>query len=201
MAETNRGLWRRIESLIEGLSTVTGFLGAFSLLAAGLVVTEGVVVRKILGASTTWQIEFSVFLLIYACFVGAAYAQMGEHHLNVDLVIVHLPPRAREIVLIITAIVSCIVCFILAFYSWPMWWESWVNNEHSESLWGPPLWIPYLFLPLGMTLLFLQYLVHIARKVRGFRDKAYEDEVVRTELKDIKLPPQEQSHSEGGSHG
>jgi C4-dicarboxylate transporter, DctQ subunit len=159
------------------------------------------VVRKVFGMSTTWQIELSVFLLIYACFVGAAYAQIGEHHLNVDLVIVHLTPRTREIVLIIGAIISCLACLILAYYSWPMWWESWVTNEHSESLWGPPIWIPYLFLPLGMTLLFLQYLVHIARKIRAFRAGDFNEEAVRTELKDIEIPPSEKVTSEGGSHG
>lgn len=188
MTDSNSGVWSKIEWLIEVLSKITGFLGAFALLAAALIVTEGVVIRKVLGWSTTWQIELSVFLLIYACFVGAAYAQINEHHLNVDLVIIHLSPRVREIVLLISAFVSAIVCVILAVYSWPMWWESLIRNEHSESLWGPPLWIPYLFLPLGMTLLFLQYLVHIAKKIRLLKSGAYDEDAVRAELKEIEIP-------------
>lgn len=197
MTESNSGVWSKIEWLIQGLSTITGFLGAFALLAAALVVTEGVVIRKVMGWSTTWQIEFSVFLLIYACFVGAAYAQINEHHLNVDLMIIHLPARAREIVLLICAFISAIVCIILAVYSWPMWWESLVRNEHSESLWGPPLWIPYLFLPLGMTLLFLQYLVHIAKKIRLLRAGAYDKDAVRTELKEIEISSADSKPGEG----
>ncbi len=197
MTESNSGVWSKIERLIEGLSTITGLLGAFALLAAALIVTEGVVIRKVLGCSTTWQIELSVFLLIYACFVGAAYAQINEHHLNVDLMIIHLSPRVREIVLLICAIISAFVCLVLAAYSWPMWWESLVRNEHTESLWGPPLWIPYLFLPLGMTLLFLQYLVHIARKIRLLRSGAYDGEVVRTELKEIEIPSAGTERGEG----
>jgi TRAP-type C4-dicarboxylate transport system permease small subunit len=197
MTKSTSGLWNKIETIIEGLSKITGFLGAFALLAAALIVTEGVVIRKVLGWSTTWQIELSVFLLIYACFVGAAYAQINEHHLNVDLMIIHLPSRAREIVLLITAIISACVCVIMAVYSWPMWWESLIRNEHSESLWGPPLWIPYLFLPLGMTLLFLQYLVHIAKKIRLLRSGAYEKEAVRTELKEIEIPSTDNKSEEG----
>ncbi|MEN8760177.1 MAG: TRAP transporter small permease, partial [Desulfobacterales bacterium] len=149
--------------ITDGLTVITGWVAALCLVAAALIVTEAVIVRKLLGISTIWQIEASVFLLIFTVFVGASFVQKNEHHLNVDLVIIHLSPPTREITLIVVSIISCILTAILAWYAWPMWWETVVQNEHSESLWGPPLWIPFLFLPLGMTLLFLQYIVFIGR--------------------------------------
>jgi TRAP-type C4-dicarboxylate transport system permease small subunit len=76
---------------------------------------------------------------------------------------------------------------ILAWYAWPMWWESVINHEHSESLWGPPLWVPYFFLPLGMTLLFLQYLVYIRDKIVKLRKGDLRKEAERFELKDIEI--------------
>ena len=69
-----------------------------------------------------------------------------------------------------------------------MWWEAVVGNEHSESLWGPPLWIPYLFLPLGMTLLFLQYIVFILDKIAKLKKGEIRKEAERFELKDIDVP-------------
>ena len=71
---------------------------------------------------------------------------------------------------------------LIAWHAWPMWWETVVNNEHSESLWGPPLWIPYLFLPLGMSLLFLQYIVYIGRKIGALKKGAIESDAVPAEL-------------------
>ncbi len=188
MANKRGGVWPLVGRLVERINVLTGFLGALAIMAAALIVTEGVIVRKVLGLSTVWQIEMSVFLLMYACFVGAGYAQRNHHHLNVDLVIIHLSPKGREIVLLITAVVSCLICGLIAYHAWPMWWESLVNNEHTESLWGPPLWIPYLFLPLGMTLLFLQYLVQIVDQIGQIRSGAYRTEAVRTELKGIEIP-------------
>ena len=105
-----------------------------------------------------------------------------------DLVIIHLSPRTREIVLIIVSFVSCIIAAILAWYAWPMWWETVVNNQHSESLWGPPLWIPYIFLPLGMTLLFLQYIVYIRQKITNLKKGQIKEEAERFELRDIEQP-------------
>jgi TRAP-type C4-dicarboxylate transport system permease small subunit len=200
MGDKDQGFWNRLEAVVIVLSKVTGLIGAIFLLAAALVTTEGVLVRKILGWSTTWQIELSVFLLMYACFVGAAYAQMGEHHLNIDLLIIYLPPRIRETLLIITGILSCAICVVIAWYAWPMWWDAVLLNEHSESLWGPPMWIPYLFLPLGLTLLFLQSVVQLRRKITALRAGVYEKETVRTELKDIEIPVVKSERGSGGGH-
>jgi len=174
--------------IINALSYVTGAIAALSIAAAAVIVTEGVIIRKVFGLSAIWQIEASVFLLIYATFVGAAFAQMNEHHLNVDLLIIHLSAKVREVLLIVVSIISCILCALLAWYAWPMWWEAFVRDDHTMSLWGPPLWIPYFFIPLGMSLLFLQYIVHIAGKVQALRKGEVAEEKERFELKDIEVP-------------
>lgn len=166
----NGKAWKMFRKTVEGMSGFAGAIAALCLVAAALVVTEGIIVRKLFGMSATWQIEASVFLLIFATFVGAPLVQQREKHLNVDLVLIHLSPRTREMVLILVSVLSCLICGVLAWYAWPMWWEALTRNDHSESLWGPPLWIPYLFLPLGMTLFFLQYIVHIVKKIGHLRD-------------------------------
>jgi len=179
----------RILGLItEGLTRLTGWIAALSLVAAAFIVTEGVIVRKIFGISTIWQIEASVYLLIFTVFSGSAFVQKNEHHLNVDLVVIHLSPKTREITLIVVSILSCIVAAVLAWYAWPMWWETVVSNEHSESLWGPPLWVPYFFLPLGMTLLFFQYILYIRKKIVALKKGEFDEEAELFELRDIDIP-------------
>ncbi len=173
--------------IIDGLSVASGAIAALCIVAAAFIVTEGVLVRKILGISTIWQIEASVYLLIFSVFVGAPLVQKHEHHLNVDLVLVYLSPRTREKVIIIVSILSCILAGVLGGYAWPMWWEAVVEKAHTESLWGPPLWIPYLFLPLGMSLLFLQYILFIIKKIRALQTDELDKDTTRFELKDIKL--------------
>lgn len=171
----NGKVWKTFERTVEWINGLAGGIAALCIVAAALVVTEGIVVRKLFGMSAIWQIEASVFLLIFATFVGAPLVQRNEKHLNVDLVLIHLPPRTRALVLIAVSVLSCLVCGILAWYAWPMWWEALTRNDHSESLWGPPLWIPYLFLPLGMTLFLLQYIINIKKKVDQFKDLSEEE--------------------------
>ena len=159
-----------IQSAVEGLSAVTGKIASLCIFAAALIITEGVISRKIFNLSGIWEIELSVFLLIFSCFMGAPFVQKGENHLNVDLVLIHFSPKTQKIILVVVAMFSCILCALFAWYAWPMWWKVVIKNHHSESFWGPPLWIPYLFLPLGMTLMFLQYIVTIVRKINALKN-------------------------------
>jgi len=180
-------VWGKVQWVIEGSSSITGGIAALCIVAAALVVTEGIITRKVLGVSAIWQIEASVFLLILATFVGAAFVQKSEHHLNVDLVLIHLSPKTRELTLIVVSIIACILSGIIAWFAWPMWWEALIRNDHSYSLWGPPLWIPYFFIPFGMSLLFFQYIVHIIKKITSLRKGEIIEEATRFELKDIEI--------------
>jgi TRAP-type C4-dicarboxylate transport system permease small subunit len=179
---------RTLVWIIDGLTRSTGWIAALSLVAAALIITEAVIARKVFGVSTIWQIQGSVYLLMFSVFAGAPFVQKNDAHLNVDLVIVHFSPKTREIILIIVSIATCLLALLVAWYAWPMWWESVVKNTHSESLWGPPLWIPYFFLPLGMSLLFLQYIVYIWRKIQALKKGEIDPAVLPAELADMEKP-------------
>lgn len=148
---------------IDKLDRVAYFACALALLLSAFVLTYEVIVRYILRIPTIWEIEFSVFLTIMATFVGAAYGLKDGAHVNIDLVIRLLPTGVKRRLSIVTSILSLIFCVLIAWKGWEMWWEAFSKGWKSESLWSPPLSIPYFFLPLGMTLLALQYIVEIIR--------------------------------------
>jgi hypothetical protein len=41
---------------------------------------------------------------------------------------------------------------------------AWVDGYVSSSSWAPPLWIPYLTMSLGMSLLTVQILMQVVRR-------------------------------------
>lgn len=180
-------VWKKLQWAIEGLSFLTGAVAALCIVAAALVVTEGIITRKVFSLSAIWQIEASVFLLIFATFVGAPLVQKHENHLNVDLVLVHLSPKTRELTLIVVSIIACIVAGVIAWFAWPMWWEAVIRNDRSYSLWSPPLWIPYFFIPFGMSLLLFQYILHIIKKITSLIKGEFIEEATRFELRDIEV--------------
>lgn len=157
------------EKSVVWLSKVLGYLGALAVLASTGILSYEVVLRYLFNRPSIWEIEASVFLLIFAGFIGAAFGLQKKSHISIDLVTIRLGEKARLVVSFITSILCLLFCIAIVYNAWPMWWEAYDLEWYSESLWGPPLWIPYLFLPVGFSVLCLQYVVEIVRIIKNYQ--------------------------------
>jgi TRAP-type C4-dicarboxylate transport system permease small subunit len=137
-----------------------------ALLAASIVLTYSVIVRYFLKISTDWQDEMSVFLIIGAVFMSAAAIQARRGHVAIEAIVGLLPPAVNRVRQIAVDIASLVFCGFFAWKSWILLEEAIVENFHSGSTWGPPLWIPYSLMTVGMTLLGIQLLVQIVDELR-----------------------------------
>src|SRR5499426_4263129 len=141
-------------------------LSSVALVAAGFVLTYSVIVRYFLKISTDWQDETSVFLIIGAVFLSSAAVQALRGHVAIETVVGLLPPRVNRLRQILVDIASLAFCAFFAWKSWTLLHEAWVEDYHSGSTWGPPLWIPYSLMSIGMTLLSIQILLQVMGEVR-----------------------------------
>lgn len=156
-----------ISQKIERLNRGLYYVSSLAVLLSAFVLTYEVIIRYILKVPSVWEIEFSVYLIIMATYLGAAYGLKDGAHISIDVVVRLLPERVKKTLFLITSLISLAFCIILAWKGWEMWWEATSKGWRSESLWGPPLTIPYFFLPLGMSLLSIQYLILIIGIMRG----------------------------------
>ena len=169
-----KGALDRLIAAVAALSAAGGVLAVGLLLAAVLVISEMVFVRYVLQGSAIWQHEFVTFSLIAATFVGAPYVLLTRGHVNVDLVPLYLGPRGRLALAIVAQLVTLLFCAVLTWYGFAFWHEAWANDWHAQTVWRPPLWIPYFAVPLGMGLLTLQALAGLVALITG-RQAPFED--------------------------
>ncbi|NND90022.1 MAG: TRAP transporter small permease [Granulosicoccus sp.] len=148
-----RPLWMRA---VAGLSGLCGALSASMILAAVLLTCQMIWVRKINNASTVWQTESVIYLMIGATLIGLPYVQLLRGHVNVDLLPRLLPAFMRKALACLTLMVAMGVIGVMLFYSAELWHVAWVRGWTSDTVWGPPLWIPYLTMPLGFGIFLLQ---------------------------------------------
>jgi TRAP-type C4-dicarboxylate transport system permease small subunit len=157
----------RLIRVVAMLSRAGGVIAVGLLLAAVLVISQMVFVRYILRTSAIWQHEFVTYSLIAATFVGAPYVLLTRGHVNVDLLPLYLGARARLLLAVVAHLVTLAFCALLTWYGFAFWHEAWVNDWHAETVWRPPLWVPYFAVPLGMGLLTLQALAGLVAVVSG----------------------------------
>ncbi|MEO7057417.1 MAG: TRAP transporter small permease [Caldimonas sp.] len=143
--------------------------GMLALLAASLVLTSSVVTRYVFKSSTDWQDETAVFLLVGATFLAGAFVQSIRGHVGIEAVATLLSSRADAARRIGVDLLSLGFCALFAWKSWTLLHEAWVDKQTTSSSWAPPLWIPYLLMSIGMTLLAAQLLVQLAASVNRLR--------------------------------
>lgn len=151
---------------IDLLSEASGYLGGIAIVIATLIICYAVTVRYLFGIAGGWTTELSVYLLIFATFVGGAYGLKHDAHVGVDLLINKLSGRAQAAAKLIASLLALVIVSVVVWRAWTLWWEVTEAGFSSASAWGPPLAYPYFILPLGMTLIALQYLVIISTQIR-----------------------------------
>ena len=144
-------------------------LGMLALLAAALVLTYSVFSRYLAKASTDWQDEAAVFCLVGATFLCGAFVQSLRGHVGIEALASVLPEAANRARLVLVDLMSCAFCAFFAWKSWTLLHEAWAEGQTTSSSWAPPLWIPYLLMSAGMTLVSAQLLVQLAARLNGLR--------------------------------
>ncbi len=143
-------------SLVNRLSQFIGVLAAIMVVIAVLITCQMIFIRYFLNGSTYWHTEAVVYLILAATLLGLPYVQKLKGHVNVDLGPLLLPPAGRKILMIISFLSAIAVLVVMTYFSAELVYLSYSKGWTSDTVWGPPLWIPYMTMPLGFGLFALQ---------------------------------------------
>jgi TRAP-type C4-dicarboxylate transport system permease small subunit len=142
-------------------------VAAVALVLACLILSYSVLGRALFHSPNYWQDEAAVFLLVGATFMTAAYVQSQRGHIGIEAFVGLLPPMVNRARLWLVDLASFLFCAFFAWKSWTLAHEAWVDGQVSNSMWSPPLAIPYGLMAAGMTLLCLQILLQIMIPLGG----------------------------------
>jgi TRAP-type C4-dicarboxylate transport system permease small subunit len=152
--------------LVTGGALLAGVL----IVAACLVICYEVAARYLLGAPTTWSIDISSYLMLWATFLGSAYTLREGGHVAVDLLLRWLHAGQRR------ALDLAIHAAIALFTALVVWQgavacsEAYRFGEVTMSVLRFPLYLPLLAIPVGGSLLLLQAVLALVDGWRGTRE-------------------------------
>jgi len=156
----------RVAGWIDALNEWIGKSAAWLGLAAVLVCTGNAVARYALNIGSNawlelqWYLNAAVFLLI------AGYALKRNEHVRIDVIIGRLSERTQAWIDLLGGLFMLLpVTVIIAWYSWPSLVNSWHINEHSSDPGGLIRWPVRILIPLAFTLLALQGVSEIIKRV------------------------------------
>ena len=159
---TGNGPVAALERALAFCNSIIVVFAAIALVAACIILSWSVLGRALFHSPNYWQDEAAVFLLVGATFMTAAYVQGQRGHIGIEAFVGLLSPMVNRVRLWLIDLASLLFCAFFAWKSWTLAHEAWVDGQVSNSMWSPPLAIPYGLMACGMTLLCVQILLQLA---------------------------------------
>jgi C4-dicarboxylate transporter DctQ subunit len=149
--------FKKMETIINGLTHVGSVLGGIFTGVMTFTVTYAVVLRYAFNRPVGWSEEISTYLMIWAAFLGAAYALKEDAHIGVDLLLSRLPERIKPYFFLFHCVIGLVFCSIL-FYKGVELVQFSINLNNRSIAIDFPLFIPQLAVPVGSAMLMLEFL-------------------------------------------
>ncbi len=150
---------------IDRVSQVCGAAATIAVLLACLISAGNAASRYALGLTSNAWLEVQWYLFAAMALLGAAETLRRAGHVRVDLLYAIASDRGRIWIDIIGLTLFLLPGMILlAWLSWPFFWESWIRHEVSNNPGGLVRWPVKLLLPVGFALVVMQGLAELAKR-------------------------------------
>jgi len=166
-AATSSALVAAIERALSWSNQVIVVIASLALIAACAILSYSVLGRALFQSPNYWQDEAAVFLLVGTAFMTSAYVQQQRGHIGIEAFVGLLSPWVNRLRLWLVDVATFLFCAFFTWKSWTLTYEAWDDGQVSNSMWSPPLDIPYGLMALGMTLLCMQLLLQIIAPIAG----------------------------------
>jgi TRAP-type mannitol/chloroaromatic compound transport system permease small subunit len=120
-------------------------------------------------SSNAW-LEIQWYMFGALVMLGTSYTLKRNEHVRVDIVYSNIPTRYQIAVDIFGGILFLLpATLIMAYLSWPIFHNAWVEGEYSANAGGLIRWPIKIFLPLGFALLSLQGVSEVIKRFAMLR--------------------------------
>ena len=163
-----RSLIKLFDWIVEKHSEVSSLL----MVALVLFMCHEVGRRYFFNAPTIWGLELTTFIYGVHFVMGFGYTEKYDGHVRVDILSSRFPQKVQDILyIILTICVTLPLVALMGIWAWDNAIISTKITEKLSSAWAPPIWPVKLLMALGFTLLFLQVLSNLFKRILTVRGK------------------------------
>lgn len=163
-------IWLAFSRAIDGINERLGWFADWMVLLSASVSALNAAVRYVFHYSSNSYLEIQWYMFGAMVLFGASYTLKMNEHVRVDVIYSTISDRARLWIDTLGFIIFLIpIMGFLAVISWPVFWKSFVGSEMSANAGGLIVWPAKLMLPVGFTLLMLQGISELIKRIAALR--------------------------------
>jgi len=156
----------KVSRMIDTVNDRFGVVAIWLVLISCLVSTGNAISRYAFSISSNAWLEVQWYMFAAMVFLGGPFTLKLNEHVRVDLVYSTVSERTRIWIDIVGGVLFLLpICIILVYFTWPFFLDSWRINESSSNAGGLIRWPVKLLMPVGFTLMALQGLSEIIKRI------------------------------------
>ncbi|HET7730915.1 MAG TPA: TRAP transporter small permease subunit [Usitatibacter sp.] len=152
--------------LIDAMNERIGKAVYWLVLVAVLVSAGNAIVRKGFNVSSNAYLELQWYLFSAMFLLCAGYTLLRNEHVRIDVLAGRLSHRAQawiDVLGTLFFLLPMAVAFV--YFSWPVAVRTFVHGEISTNAGGLPIWPARALVPIGFTLLALQGISELIKRI------------------------------------
>lgn len=120
--------------VIGWISQACGVVAALMIVVSVLIVCQMIFIRFVLNQSTIWHTEGVTYLMIGATMLGLPYVQYVRGHVNVDLLPIMIPNKARRVLAGIVMALTLAVVGMMLWHGYHFWHEARLGRDVEHAV-------------------------------------------------------------------
>lgn len=160
----------KFSKFVDWLNAQLGKYVIWLILASTVISGVNAVVRKAFNTSSNAFLEVQWYLFAASFLIAAGYTLLNGEHVKIDVVSSHLSKRGQIWIDIMGFSVFLIpLCLTIIWFSFPFFVKGLYSGEMSSNAGGLIRWPVYAMLPLGFSLLLLQGVSELIKRIAFLR--------------------------------
>ena len=155
----------RIVIGVRWLLAITRTAAAIFLIASVGINFVNIIGRYFFSVSIPWAEEIMLFLMVGCVFTGCCAVAWEGRQIRMDVVVVMLPPKLRELVNILSELVMIAAAAAVTVFAWPVVTQLAAFDQRSQAA-NFPLVIPQAMVPIGYSLMGLMVAIRLLTQSR-----------------------------------
>lgn len=156
----------RLSKLIDGMSERIGLAIRWLVLVAVVISAGNATVRYLFSTSSNAWLELQWYLFAAIFLLCAPYALLRNEHVRIDVVTDRFSHRTRAWIDVFGTVFFLLpMAALIVWLAWPMFMDSFQRGEMSTDAGGLIRWPVKILIPVGFTLLFLQGISELIKRL------------------------------------
>jgi TRAP-type mannitol/chloroaromatic compound transport system permease small subunit len=161
-----------VSRAIDALSERIGRLVYWLILAVVLISAANATIRKAFNYSSNAYLEIQWYMFSVIFLFGAGYVLLRNEHVRIDIIQGRLSARTQNWIDVFGLVFFLFpMAFVIMYFSWPLFMDSFTRNEVSTNAGGLVIWPARLMVPIGFFLLIVQGASELIKRIAFLQGK------------------------------